>query len=204
MPPGRPKIYKTLEEKTLANRSKSSRSYHKNKGLSDSVSDTNIPRPRPVGSGRPKIYQTAEEKILANRAKRISEFWQLSKTKKRQNVAGWMTLVHTTSRKFESMVHGTVPAYMEDLYRQFTISHYKTIFTDPMLEVEALRSTMRHCENSLLQLSGVDQNLRMAEAAGRAIQEVIACLEDILCSVMVGKAELFEMYKKRELMYQSL
>ncbi|KAF4580530.1 hypothetical protein EYR38_003129 [Pleurotus pulmonarius] len=191
MPPGRPKIYKTAEEKTLANRAKSKRSYHKNKDVSKVCS----PRTRPIGSGRRKLYHTSEEKVLANRAKSKRSYHKnrrvLAAVRDQKHpsnpvdVAGWMSLVHDVSKKCNTLIHGgVVPQYMAELYRKYTISRRNTTFTDPILEVEALRSTMLRCEAGLLQLSGVDENFRTAETLGKAVQQALACLEDVLCATM--------------------
>lgn len=116
-----------------------------------------------------------------------------------------MSLVHDVSKKFNTLIHGgVVPQYMAELYRKYTISRRNTTFTDPILEVEALRSTMLRCEAGLLQLSGVDENFRTAETLGKAVQQALACLEDVLCATMDGDSELFEMHSKGELLYQTL
>ncbi|KDQ31596.1 hypothetical protein PLEOSDRAFT_1080095 [Pleurotus ostreatus PC15] len=212
MPPGRPKIYKTPEEKALANRAKSKRSYHKNKD----PFKVSSPRKRPVGSGRPKLYHTPEEKMFANRAKSKRNYHKnkrvLAAVRERKHpktnpatVTDWTDLVADTSDKFDALLQGaTVPKFMAELYRKYSISRRNTTFTDPLLEVEALRATMQRCEAGLLRLSGVDKNFRIAETTGKAIQEALGCLEDLLCTTMDGDSELFEMHRKGELLYQSL
>ncbi|KAF7420937.1 hypothetical protein PC9H_011456 [Pleurotus ostreatus] len=132
MPPGRPKIYKTPEEKVLANRAKSKHSYHKNKDPSKVCS---TPK-RPAGSGRPRLYHTLEEKMYANwakskrsyhkkileiscqrairyRAATIKNWHILAAVRDRKHpknkpttVTNWMALVSDTSDKFDTLLQG--------------------------------------------------------------------------------------------------
>lgn len=115
-----------------------------------------------------------------------------------------MALVQQTSAKFNVMIRGNIQHYMEELHRCFVSRRRKHTFTDPMIEIEAMQSTIRHCEEALLQLSGVDKNFREAEAIGKAMKEVLSCLEDVLCSIMDGESEFFRMHKAGQFMYQSL
>ncbi|KDQ29894.1 hypothetical protein PLEOSDRAFT_1103908 [Pleurotus ostreatus PC15] len=223
MPPGRPKIYLTSEEKTLANRAKCKRSYHKLKetGCTD--------RPRPAGTGRPRIYKTPEEKVLANRAKskrnyhkkqllalaapcdielRIQPTGDSEMRFKTGNnpvdIPGWMALVRQTSDKFNTMVHGNIKKYMEELHRRFLVAHKHNTYTDVIIKIETMESTIKRCQDALLQLSGIDNNFREAEVEGKKIKEALSCLEDVLCALMEGETEFFQMYKSKEFMYQSL
>ncbi|KDQ23113.1 hypothetical protein PLEOSDRAFT_1108748 [Pleurotus ostreatus PC15] len=228
MPPGRPKIYLTSEEKTLANRAKCKRSYHKLKeiGCTD--------RPRPAGTGRPRIYKTPEEKVLANRAKSKRNYhkqkaaigsrravrYRAENTTNRRlrnavqdrvtpsnnpvDIPGWMALVRQTSDKFNTMVHGNIKKYMEELHRRFLVAHKHNTYTDVIIKIETMESTIKRCQDALLQLSGIDNNFREAEVEGKKIKEALSCLEDVLCALMEGETEFFQMYKSKEFMYQSL
>ncbi|KAF9496445.1 hypothetical protein BDN71DRAFT_1430212 [Pleurotus eryngii] len=190
MPPGQPKIYKTPEEKKLANRAKCRCSYHK---LKEDTDTGGTVRPCPAGTSRPRIYKTPEEKVLANRAKSKRSYdrrrvainsrrairYRAETTNNRKllsairdrvsadnnpvDIPGWMALVQQTLAKFNAMIRGNIQRYMEKLHQCF--------------------------------LSGVDKNFCKAETIGKAIKEVLSCLEDVLCSIMDGEAEFFRMHK---------
>ncbi len=63
---------------------------------------------------------------------------------------------------------------------------------------------MERCNAAILQLAGVGRELRASQDRERQVQETLKCLEELECYASIGKAEVIEMQRNRQLMYQSL
>ncbi|KDQ23598.1 hypothetical protein PLEOSDRAFT_1108088 [Pleurotus ostreatus PC15] len=235
---GRPKLYHTAEEKLMANRAKSKRSYYKNKPSvraqtdTSEVSQTAAP-PVYKPTGRPKLYRTPEEKAMANRAKSKRSYnkckiaisarkavryraethgrHSLFKGARREphpnldpvTVVGWMKLVSKTSAEFDARTGGSPQSYLEGLCQNYMVSRRKDKLSDACIHLEGLRNVTTRCLNGILQLAGVGKELGVVQTLGRAVGQVLAWLEDALCAVMCGYSEVVDMHRTRQLMYQS-
>lgn len=119
------------------------------------------------------------------------------------SVSGWMKIVSKTSAEFNTRTGGNPQSYLEGLYQNYMVSRRKDKLSDASIHIEGLWNVTSRCLNGILQLAGVGKELRVVETLGRAVGEVLAWLEDIMCAVMCGYSEVIEMHGKRQLMYQT-
>lgn len=118
-------------------------------------------------------------------------------------VAGWMKIVSKTSAEFNARTRGSPQSYLEDLCQNYMVSHRKDKLADACIHLEGFRNVTTRCLNGILQLAGVGKELGVVQTLGRAVGEVLAWLEDVMCSVMCGYSEVMDMHRTRQLMYQS-
>ncbi len=115
-----------------------------------------------------------------------------------------MAFVGQVAAKAQGIVKGSTRRYMEEISQRFVVSLRKDEISDAVIEFEAMQSTIQRCQHALLQVVGVGHEYQAAERVGQDIRQVISCLDDMLCHLLVGKSELLDMYSKGQLIYQSL
>lgn len=77
-------------------------------------------------------------------------------------------------------------------------------FTDAILDICALHTTLERCHAAILNMAGVGKELGVAETTGREVLETLKCLEELECYASIGKAEVIEMQTTNQLMFQSI
>ncbi|KAF4586445.1 hypothetical protein EYR38_010721 [Pleurotus pulmonarius] len=188
---GRPRIYHTEEEKIMANRAKSKRSYAKRQA---SISVKKAVRYRADTKG------TSSRNKIIKGASRNKVPTSLDPT----STQGWLSLVSKTLDDFTSLMKGSTRSYIERQYQRYALSERKEVLSDQILELTGLLNTIRRCEGGLLQLAGVGNEYYAAESTRKGIEEALACLEDILCYALCGYSDAVEMYEQDKLMFQAL
>ncbi|KAG9225815.1 hypothetical protein CCMSSC00406_0007825 [Pleurotus cornucopiae] len=184
---GRPRLYKTPEDKAAANRAKSMRSYYKKRAALNSDRSS-------------KRYRAEQSNVLPGARKDTSEVTRADPT----DTAGWVSLVRETDRKFCLLTGNSTRRLLESLYQRYTETNHSDTFNDTTIEVQALYTTLQRCEHALLQLTGVAKEFRAAEAVGKRVHEALLCLEEVSCYASIGKAEIREAHDAGELIHQSL
>lgn len=115
-----------------------------------------------------------------------------------------MALVSQVAAKTQELIKGSIHGYFQQICQRFIFSLLRNEIDDAAMEFESMKTTIQRCGHALLQVVGVGDKYRAAERVEREIDQVICCFDDIMCHLLVGKAELFDMYSSEQLMYQSL
>ncbi|KAF4586116.1 hypothetical protein EYR38_009715 [Pleurotus pulmonarius] len=187
MGPGRPRLYKTPEEKAMANRAKSKRSYDKHK--------------RAIGvrrTVRQRKQTVRERKHAIPGAVRQGPPRGLDPI----DVPGWLDLSATVAAKFRALANGSTREYAEHMYQRYALIERKEFLNDAMLELEKLQAISRRCEAAVLQLAGVGDEFKEVERVGKEIYEANAFLEDLMCYVLGGYSDAIDAYQTRSLQFQ--
>ena len=71
-------------------------------------------------------------------------------------------------------------------------------------QVAKLLQHVHHAENEVFKLHGLCMQYHNIASITRLVQELIIWLEDVLCLVLLGFAELHSTYLSRELAYQAM
>ncbi|KAF9490906.1 hypothetical protein BDN71DRAFT_1510817 [Pleurotus eryngii] len=189
MPRGRPRLYKTPEEQANTNRAKSKRSYYKKKAALAS-NHKRSPRFRAEQS-----KTTLLEGAVKDKARVSSDPTDLK---------GWTSLAARTGKEFNSLTKNSVRLYLDSLYNHYTNNYRTDIFSNAVIEMQALHKTMERCHHAVLNLAGVGKELRVVQEIGGGVHEALKCLEELECYASFGKAEIIEMQRTKQLMFQSL
>ncbi|KAF9501457.1 hypothetical protein BDN71DRAFT_1501175 [Pleurotus eryngii] len=120
------------------------------------------------------------------------------------DVPAWMALVSQVAAKTQELIKGSVHGYFQQICQRFIFSLLRNEIDDATMEFESMKTTIQRCRHALLQVVRVGDKYRAAEQVEREIDQVICCFDDIMCHLLVGKAELFDMYSSKQLMYQFL
>lgn len=92
--------------------------------------------------------------------------------------------------------------YLENICVDYIAKTDQTILERALTNMEQLKNNLIRCEDNILQLAGVGQELYSAQEQRRKIDLVIKWLEELLCYAMVDVTELSDMHTNRKLMYQ--
>ncbi|KAJ8515554.1 hypothetical protein ONZ45_g7021 [Pleurotus djamor] len=181
MPRGRPRLYHTEEERIIANRAKSTRSYRKRKD------PLNI-----------RSFRATESVIPGSTQAGLPE--GIDPT----DLAGWLELLNATNTRYEDYKHGRIGHFVDQLcIRYLNSTRSNNIFQDALLEVGGFLSIIARCHRRVLQLAGVGVELETVERIQRGVRECEAALEDAFTYALCGRAELIEMRENGRLVYQS-
>ncbi|KAF4584626.1 hypothetical protein EYR38_001861 [Pleurotus pulmonarius] len=186
---GRPRLYKTPEEKADANRAKSKRSYYKKKAALAS---------NPNRSSRfraEKSRTTLLEGAVEDKTRISSDPTDLK---------GWTSLTTRTGREFHSLTKNNIGLYFDSLYNRYTNNYRTDVFSDAVIEIRVFHNTMARCHHAILNSAGVGKELRVAQDIGDAVYKALRCAEELECYASIGKAEIIEMQSTKQLMFQSL
>lgn len=100
---------------------------------------------------------------------------------------------------------GESPFHFADtLYHRYLVNRKNDTFRDAIIAVELLQSSIRQCQDGVLQLSGIGKPWARCEEVGKAVSDVLKALEDLLCYGMAGWEDLIACHSRRELLYQTL
>ncbi|KAF4597824.1 hypothetical protein EYR38_006215 [Pleurotus pulmonarius] len=184
---GRPRLYKTPEEKAAANREKSKRCYDKRKRAAQSSQrlryHADIPNNKPLkGATHDTIIPRADP----------------------ADVPSCSLLIARLEQQFKSLAGNSVYHYIDSLYQEYTRKYWPEVFSNALLEVQSLHKRMERCQHIILQLKGVGEEYERAEMVRKEMNNALKCLDELECYAAIGKAEVIESYDKCELMYQSL
>ncbi|KAG9221425.1 hypothetical protein CCMSSC00406_0008319 [Pleurotus cornucopiae] len=186
---GRPRIYKTPEDKAAANRAKSMRSYYNRKYA--------------INVGRRRRYRadTSKTKPLNSAHPDAAALPNADPV----NASDWLCLVNHSQTEFDCLTKGSTRAFVESLYDEYTTNNYRLdTFSKALIELRALDRTMRRCEHALLQLVGVAKEFKVAEKLGQAVRNGLNCVEEMELYASIGKEEVLEAYENHDLMHQKL
>ncbi|KAJ8522797.1 hypothetical protein ONZ45_g625 [Pleurotus djamor] len=180
---GRPRLYHTPEERAMANRAKSKRSYDKHKAL------INI---RKTIRYRGK----SERKGLINGATKAG-----IPTK-----SGWLALAKDTNESFKQHKNGRIRDYVDSLCKRYLNADNQRntdIFEEELLEIGSFASIISRCVNAVLKMDGVGTPLRTIQNIQRSVRDAESALEDAFAHVLGGYAEFTETYQLGKFVYQS-
>ncbi|KAJ8509216.1 hypothetical protein ONZ45_g8579 [Pleurotus djamor] len=189
MPRGRPRLYHTEEEKVIANRAKSTRSYRKRKD--------------PLNLHKPVRFRQKVERKLQGVLPGSTQAG-LPEGVDPTDLNGWMELLSATSKQYEDYKNGSVRHFVDQLcikYLNTTRSNH--IFEEALLEICGFDNVIARCHKNVLQLAGVGVELKALELIQRGVWECEAGLVDASGYAMLGHAEFTEMREKGKLTHQS-
>ncbi|KDQ22299.1 hypothetical protein PLEOSDRAFT_171717 [Pleurotus ostreatus PC15] len=175
---GRPTLYKTPEEKAIANRAKSKHSYDK----------------------RLTVYSSR----LMQGARKDKDENARASSDDPDTTAGWLRLATATSKEFRQITNNFTSRYIDSLYQKYLVVYKADVFTHDIPEIKALHRTLTRCQDAVLQLEGVGKEFRAVETIGKGVHTTLLCLEELACYASVGKAEILALHQSRSLMYQDL
>jgi hypothetical protein len=108
------------------------------------------------------------------------------------------------ARKYERLIGDSAFDHVEDVFNNFKQTGDQDIISNAITSASSLRKHFEQCQAQIYQLAGVGTEYEQAASVGRPIDDLISCLEEILCGAMGGTEELFMAHKKRLLMYQNV
>ncbi|KAJ8489748.1 hypothetical protein ONZ45_g13452 [Pleurotus djamor] len=189
MPRGRPRLYLTEEEKTMANRAKSTRSYRKRKD------PLNIRKPVRFHRDKAERSGVIPGSVQAGLPEGVDP----------NDLTGWMELAKATHKDYENFKNGAVRRFVDRLCIKYLNGQRRshTIFEDALIEIGGFLSVIGRCHARVLRLAGAGDNLEAVECIQREVRECEEALEHALAFAMLGRAEFTEMREKGQLLHQS-
>ena len=94
-------------------------------------------------------------------------------------------------------------SYVESIYTKYMASVDENLINTAITTAGKFRDCLHDCENGVLQLAGVGNELTEVHSALRDVNMIIGWLEELYCYVMSDVAELVDMHASQKLMYQA-
>ncbi|KAJ8494662.1 hypothetical protein ONZ45_g13151 [Pleurotus djamor] len=185
---GRPRLYHTPEERTMANRAKSKRSYQKQKAL---INVRKTLRYR---------YDRDNKQMIPGATKT-----GIPTSLDPSDVPGWLALARTTNEKYKAVKNGRIKDYVESLCQRYLNNPKPScdIFEEALLEIGSFDKVLARCHKAVLQLAGVGAQLDVIRRIQQSVRETEAALEDVVAYALGGYVEFTETYQLRKFVYQS-
>ena len=94
-------------------------------------------------------------------------------------------------------------AYVESVYHAFIEKMDDIIIKNAITKILSFQTELTNCENHILQVDGVGEELHAIERKGYDVSSVIRWLEEIWCYVLSDIRELIKLHALSKLMYQA-
>ncbi|KAF6755501.1 hypothetical protein DFP72DRAFT_1045599 [Ephemerocybe angulata] len=193
MPPGRPKLYHTQEEKLSANRSKSNNYYARNKAK--------------IITARRRM----REKASRNSGGEVVEVVQ-PLVPKRSELEIAMDHLPRVSARYDRLLNDqSLHSYLTNLCEQYAARHddddlhaASHVFHVELIKIEKIMRAVAKYQHLVLNLDGVTERWKQWEALRLKLRALSMEIEEIDCEACMGPGQMVIDFRNKALRFQKM
>lgn len=123
---------------------------------------------------------------------------------RQKNVAYWRGQAKQVHNAFLASTGPSSIAYVETVYQAFIEKKDDIIIENALTKILCFQTELMNCENHVLQVDGVGEELRAVQKKGYDVSSVIRWIEEIWCYALSDIPELIKLHALSKLMYQAV
>ncbi|KAF8333823.1 hypothetical protein F5887DRAFT_921659 [Amanita rubescens] len=122
---------------------------------------------------------------------------------RQKNVVYWREQAKQAHNAFLANIGPSPMAYVETVYQAFIEKKDDMIIENATTKILRFQTELMNCENHVLQVDGVGEELHAIQKKGYDVSSVIRWLEEIWCYALSDIPELIKLHTLSKLMYQA-